>query len=320
MPTQQELLDIMLRQRLLDQETGNTRALQARAGMQLPGPISPDQLQQMVAQSQMRQRMGVDPQAARFRKMLANPAQAPVDPNADTEADVARKAALARMALLPGGKRVDASTITPGQMADYQGMERARFRPDSEFMAQRAERMKRGSAAADASRSKSANLAFRRGVLNPTAETTYAQQGVIPDRMAQAVANRIAMIQAMHPVAQHGNPIQALIADRLRSNPAALDSIVGRMTGGETPDAAPEPGSLPVPPPTTKIVGRGTITTTPPNPNIPNAPPGQPSGVIRINPDGSKVFRDPATGRVQIIPPEKRVSPVDFTPSFPLQF
>lgn len=299
MPTQQELLDIMLRQRLLDQETGNTRALQARAGMQLPGPISSDQLQQMVAQSQLRKRMGVDPQAARFRKMLANPAQAPVDPNADTEADIARKARLGAMTLV-GGMRYGPGEAPPAFIADKLGEERAKYREGSDYMQKRAARMERGSAAADASRAKSANLAFRRGVLNPTAETAYAQQGIIPDRQAMAVANRIALIQAMQPKHATGNPIQAGLA----GDPEVMAALKKRLIAGGDPSAEipAEPGSLPVPPPTTKIVGRGMITTTPPNPNLPAAPSGQPTGLIKIGPDGTKYYRD-GSGKVTIVKP-----------------
>lgn len=232
--------------------------------MSLVGPIAPSELRQMIAKSQFNQRMGVDPQAARWRAMLANPAKAQADPAADTPDDVARKAALGRLALI-NGKRIPADEVSSGMMSDMRGQERGRYQPGSDFMQQRANRMKRGSAAADASRAKSADLAFRRGVLNPTAETALAQEGVIPDRQAMAVAQRIALAQAMqHP----GNvdPMKAIMA-RWLSNPANMDTFMkNRMGGGEaTPEQAPVQTGTPrdTRPPGIYNTPDGTITVLP---------------------------------------------------------
>lgn len=268
MPTPAELTDILLRKRLLDQETANARALQARAGMQTGGPISPDQLQAMVAQSQMRQRMGVDPQAARFRAMLANPAQPQGDPYADTPEDTARKAALARLTLI-NGKRIPTGEVPQSLMDDMRGQERGKWAPGSDQMQQRSRRQMLGNTAAAISRAKSADLAFRRGVLNPTAETAYAAEGVIPDRQAAAVAQRIAMAQAMqHPA--NVDPMKAIMA-RWLSDPANMDKFMKSRMGGEDAGAAPvdpaeAPGVHQIPGGTTTILpGGGRITRRKPN-------------------------------------------------------
>lgn len=303
MPTQQEILDIMLRQRLLDQETGNTRALQARAGMRRPGPyrsnfvpgsITPDELQGMVADSQLRQRMGVDPQAARFRRMLANPAQAAVDPNADTPDDVARKARMGATTYIGSSATTDGSrrevptaALTPETLRELMQHDARRFDLNSEegsaaFQARR-RREAFASAAANASRAKSVQSAFRRGALSPAAESFYANQEkpVIPNRQAIALAQRIALAQAMNP--QHQGtvrPTDAMAAEYFKNNPAVYDAMMKSRAGIEPVDPAAIPAAAPPAVVSGKAKPRGITITPPPSSPSSNPFPGPSTGYV----------------------------------------
>lgn len=226
--------------------------------LNLNGPIAPDELRTMVAQSQLRQRMGVDPQAARWRTMLANPAQAS-DPNADTPDDVARKAALARLTLI-NGKRVPTEQVTQSMISDMAGQERGKYRTGSDFMVQRAARMKAGSEAASASRAKSADLAYARGALRPTALS--ASPRAMRD-MQIAMANRLAMMQAMQPQG-HVRPMDQMANDYFQKNPDVYDAMMRNRAGIEPP----APPVVPVPAPPAVVSGKakdkGTIVVRDP--------------------------------------------------------
>lgn len=252
-----ELLRLRKIRQQLEDAQRNSDALTGR-------PMPEATIEEMVARRMASKRRAADPQDARWKRYMAANIQRPA-PYADTPEDIARKEQMGMTITVPGvdggSRTVNRMELSEARKQAFRDRDNERYDPNTskgaDYQASMARRRTLGSQAASRAKARNAMNAYNRGALNPAAESGLASQGLIPDRRAQMIAAQLAMVQAQHPTAQHGDPMKAKAVKYFNENPAEFTKYMQGQIGEE-----------PIAPPM-----------------APALPPG--GGITRTNPDGS---------------------------------